>query len=180
MILLDTETTNLTAPEAAPLDQQPHIMEFAAIKLDDKSLLEKDRLDFLCNPRVLIPPESVKITGINDAMVAKRPPLVTFFGQLVEFFLGERIVIAHNLAFDIGVMKYEFMRLGRLTAFPYPPIQICTVEKTINLKGHRLALGDLHLFLTGKPHSDAHRAMPDVEALVRVVRELKKKGMLEL
>src|SRR5579862_397036 len=150
MIIFDTETTNLTAPEAAPIDQQPHIVEFAGIKLDDKTLKEISRFEFLCNPRVPIPPDAVKITGITDAMVFKKPPFTAFFNPLVEFFFGERYAVAHNCAFDITVMRHELERLGRITAFPWPVVQICTVELTVNIKGHRLGLGDLHEILTGK------------------------------
>jgi DNA polymerase III epsilon subunit-like protein len=178
MIVIDNETTHLTVPEAAPIEQQPSVTEFAAIRLDDKTLKEVNRMQFLCDPRVPIPPESIAITGITNEMVKGRPPFSAFFPALVDYFLGERTVAAHNLSFDIAVLRHEINRLGRVTAFPWPPVQICTVERTINLKGHRLNLGDLHLLLTGKEHKDAHRAMADVEALCRVIRALRKKGLL--
>ena len=186
MIVFDTETTNLTAPEAAPIEQQPSIVEFAAIKLEEvhsgkkkmPELVEVARFEFLCNPRVPIPLESIKITGITNEMVAGKPPFSAFCPALTDFFLGESTVVAHNLSFDLSVLYHELRRLGRVTAFPWPPKQICTVEKTMGIKGHRMNLGDLHKHLTGKEHKDAHRAMADVEALVRVVIELKKKGML--
>lgn len=177
MIILDTETNTLTAPEAAPVEQQPHIIEFAAVKLNDVSLKETGRHEFLCDPRIPIPLESIQITGITNEMVKGLPPFVHFLPALIDFFLGERIVVAHNLAFDLSVIKWELYRLARVTAFPWPPEQICTVERTMHIKGYRLTLGQLHLELTGKEHKDAHRAMPDVEALVRVIRALRKKGI---
>jgi DNA polymerase III epsilon subunit-like protein len=178
VIVIDNETTDLTAPEAAPIDQQPYITEFAGIKLDDKTLKETARHTFLCKPKVLIPPKAVEITGITNEMVAKCPPFVHFFPSLVDFFLGERIVVAHNLSYDIAVLYYELKRLQRVTLFPWPPKQICTVELTLSFKGYRMNLGDLHAELTGKPHKDAHRAMADVEGLVDIVRALRKKGLL--
>ena len=36
MILFDTETTGLVQAYATPLADQPHIIEFAALKLSDK------------------------------------------------------------------------------------------------------------------------------------------------
>jgi DNA polymerase III epsilon subunit-like protein len=189
MIVFDTETTNLTAPEAAPIDQQPCVTEFAAIKLEERykpgakknaapELVEVARFEFLCNPKVPIPLEAIKITGITNDMVADKPPFAAFVPALCDFFLGERVVIAHNLSYDIAVLYHELRRIGRVTAFPWPPSQICTVEATMNIKGFRMNLGALHAELTGKPHEGAHRAMADVEALVRVVRELRKKGMI--
>lgn len=180
MIVLDNETTNLAAPEAAPLDQQPWVTEFAAIKLEDRKgkLVETARMEFMCRPKVPIPQEAIEITGITNEMVKDKPPFVAFVPALVDFFLGERTVVAHNMPYDITVLRYEMKRIGRVTSFPWPPVQICTVEKTMGIKGYRMNLGDLHLHLTGKPHKDAHRAMADVEALVRVVQELRKRKVL--
>lgn len=181
MIIFDLETTSLTSPDAAPLDFQPHIMELAAIKVDPKTLRVLSKLEFLCKPPISIPPESIKITGITNEMVKDRPPFVAFYAQVVDFFLGERTVVAHNIMFDISCLRYEIRRLGKSTAFPYPPDQICTVERTLYIKGHRLTLGALHLELTGKEHgkaTGAHRGMNDVEALHRCVIELRKKKVL--
>lgn len=178
MIVFDTETTDLTQPEAAPIEQQPHIIEFAGIKLDDKTLKEIGRMEFLCKPPVIIPPESVKITGITNEMVKGKPPFVSYIPLLVDFFLGEWVLVAHNLSFDVTILRYSLSRYGRVTSFPWPPIQICTVEATLNMKGFRLNLGVLYKELTGEDHKDAHRAMPDVEALAKVVRILRKKGII--
>lgn len=179
IIIFDTETTNLTAPEAAPIEQQPEIIEFAGIRLDEK-LKEIDRFSFLCQPRRPIPPESISITGITNEMVKGLPPFCKYAPALADYFLGVRTAIAHNLTFDITVLRHELSRIARVTQFPWPPIQICTVEATLGMKGFRLNLGQLHVDLTGREHKEAHRAMADVEALVRVVKVLVKKGLLVL
>jgi len=178
MIIFDTETTSLTAPEAAPIEQQPWIMEFAAIKVNARSLKEIARLQFLCKPPVPIPLESIKITGITNEMVANKPPFAAFFPRLQDFFVGERYIVAHNLSFDVTALRHEISRLGKVTAFPWPPRQICTVEKTLYMKGYRSSLGALHEELFGNPHEDAHRAMVDVEALHRCVIELRKRRII--
>jgi len=177
MILFDTETTGLTAPEAAPIEQQPYLVEFAAIKLDVK-LKEIARLEFLCKPPTPIPEEASKISGITNAAVAKMPPFNKYYPELWQFFLGEQTVVGHNINFDIAVLKYELMRIGKVTAFPWPPEQVCTVEKTLPMKGHRLNLPELYRMLTGKEHKDAHRAMADVVALHQVVVALRKKKLI--
>ncbi len=111
-------------------------------------------------------------------MVKGKPPFVYFLPDMIRFFIGQSTVVAHNLSFDITVLRHELHRLGRVTSFPWPPIQWCTVEKSISIKGHRMKLGDLYHELTGKEHKDAHRAMADVEALVAVVRGLRNRGLL--
>lgn len=178
MIVWDTETTGLIAPEAAPIEQQPRMLEFAAIKLNSK-LEERGRLQFLINPHpVVVTPEISKYSNITQEMVANQPPFVARYAELCEFFGGQRVIVAHNLSFDIRVLYYELLRIGKVCAFPWPPRQLCTVEATVHLKGYRLKLGDLHQELTGIEHSEGvHRAMGDTEALVRCLRVMYVKRM---
>ena len=179
MIIFDTETTGLLAPQAAPIAQQPRIIEFAAVKLDDETLKEVDRFQFLCNPGVIIPEEVIKIHHITNEMVASLPPLDKFLPDLISFFLGTKKVIAYNLSFDLNVLYYELTRRGFVTKFPWPPLQVCAAERAVPIKGYRLKLGDLHLELTGEEYSDkSHRAMDDVDALTRCVRIMEKKKLL--
>ena len=186
MIIFDTETTNLTAPEAAPIEQQPYLVEFAAIKVElrhngknkKEELVEVARFEFMCKPPSPIPPDSIAITGISNEMVKGKPPFIAFYPALCDFMLGESCIVAHNLSFDLAVLRHELARHNLVTAFPWPPTQICTVERSISIKGYRMNLSALHLELTGKEHKDAHRAMADTEGLVRIVQAMKKKGLI--
>jgi DNA polymerase III epsilon subunit-like protein len=175
LIVFDTEATNLLKPDVAPLSEQPHLVEFAGIKLDNK-LKEIDRLEFMVDPGVPFPADFVKITGITEEMVRGKKPLIAFYPQLAEFFRGEKEMAAHNVAYDRGILKYSLMRMDKLLNFPWPPIHLCTVEASMFLRNYRLKLSLLHEQITGKPHKDAHRAMADVEALVTCVRWLRKEG----
>ena len=176
-IFFDTETTGLPKPDAAPLRDQPQIIEFAGIRTDD-DFNEVARFEFLCNPGCPLPEEIVKITGITDADLADKLPFVTHLPALSEFFLGTRSMVAHNLAFDKSLLKFELLRLGKELAFPWPPNQICTVEASYGIKNRRLRLYELHEMACGERHKDAHRAMADVEALLRVARWLRQEGHL--
>lgn len=178
MIVWDTETTGLPKPESCPLVEQPQIIELAAIKLDDKTLKEKARMEFLCNPKVPLPEEIKKITHITDNMLRDQPPFISFIPELTDFFLGERTMAAHNLGFDRSLLAFELCRIDMLTKFPWPPHHLCTVEASFGIKNRRLKLVELHEMVTGKPHKDAHRAMADVEALCTVIRWLKKEGWI--
>lgn len=179
MIMMDTETTGLLAPEAAPLEQQPHMVEFAAIKVHPKTLAEQGRLTFLLRPGARIPEDAIAIHHISNEMVRDALPFPGHYPVLCNFFGGQRAVVAHNLSFDIGVLYYELRRIGKVTQFPWPPTQICTVEATMGIKGRRLNLAELHEMLTGIPHKEgAHRGLADCEALLRVVRELRKMDLI--
>lgn len=178
IIVFDTETTGLTNADAAPLETQPKMIEFAGIKLNN-SLEEVSRFEFICNPGIEINDTIKRITGLSTNDVADKPTFTQFLPDLVEFFLGAETIIAHNLGFDIDIVKFELMRIGKLTAFPWPPKQICTVEKTIHINGHRLNLQKLYNLATGQSKIEgAHRAMVDVVALVDCVRWMDKQGIL--
>lgn len=185
MIIFDFETDGFLQASVVDLKAQPKATEFAAIKLCDEALKrfeykEVDRLTFLINPKRPLPKKITELTGIKDEDLVDQPEFSHFFPQLVQFFFGEKYLIAHNIAFDMGIMRVELMRLGRLMQFPYPPIQICTVNQTIKMKGFRLKLGDLYQHLFGEPMKQAHRAMIDVEHLAKIVVELVKTGVIKL
>ena len=178
-VVFDTETTGLPNADAAPIETQPRIIEFAAVKLDEK-FKEVGRLEFICNPEIEINDIIRRITGLTTNDVCDKPLFSAFLKPLVEFFLGVEKVYAHNLAFDLSMMKFELIRLGKVTAFPWPPVQICTVEKSMSIRGHRLNMQKLHNLATGKDHIEgAHRAMVDVMALVECVKWLNKEGFLK-
>ena len=177
IVIFDTETTGLVGPEPTPLDKQPQIIEFAGIKLD-KNLKEIDRLEFLVDPGVEITPMITKITGINSAMVKGQGNFASHLEKLQSFFVGVKEYVAHNLMFDHDMLSFELRRIDKLTQFPWPPVRTCTVEKTHPLNGHRLNLTKLHHHCFGTDFKNAHRAMPDVEALTRCYIWLKEKEVI--
>lgn len=177
MIVWDTETTGLPKPQVAPLEEQPKIIEFAAIRLDNKTLKEVARYEFMCNPGEKLEPIITKITGIKDSDLADKRPFGAFYQDLCEFFFAEREMAAHNIAFDRSLLTFDLMRLDKLTQFPWPIKHLCTVEASFSIKNRRLKLSELHEIAMGRPHKDAHRAMADVEALADCCRWLRKKGM---
>lgn len=178
MIVFDTETTGLPKPISVPLADQPQIIEFAAIKLDDKTLKERDRIEFLVNPGSPLPTEILKISKLTDDMLRGQPLFPSYYQQLVDFYLGEKFMVAHNLAFDRSLLSFELQRIDKLLQFPWPPRHICTVEASYYIHGYRLNLTKLHMHAFGKAFADAHRAMNDVEALVSCVRWLRKQKAL--
>ena len=180
MIIFDTETTGLIKNGLIELSKQPQIIEFAAIKLDDNTLEEVDRIDFLVNPNVRLPEIITKITGLTDQDLIEQPNFSHYFPTLVKFWFGEKHSFAHNHAFDTGMMSLELRRLKRQYQFPWSPIQHCTVNKTYSLKGYRLKLQGLYFHLFNKEFEEAHRAMKDVEALTECVKELLKTGVIKL
>ena len=171
MIIFDTETTGFVLPSVAPADQQPRIIDLAAVKMDPMSGEVYERIEFLLDPGMTLPSEITKITGLTDADLKGKPSFATVFPEVVDFFLGERCMLAHNLPFDKSMLYWELIRIGAETMFPYPPQQICTVNlfaDEFGGKGPKLTA--LYESVMGIKLEQKHRAMADVEALVDIVR----------
>ena len=178
MIILDIEATGLLQNDSLPLTEQPHIVELAAKRLSDKTLKATDKIEFMCDPGVPLPKKFMEITGITEKDVKGKKKFATYFPQVVEFFNGERTLCAHNVSYDVGVLAYQLQRLGMQHHFPWPVIHLCTVELTHHFKGHRLNLLKLYEYLGFPEVKHAHRAMGDVDMLVKIVKELRKMKVL--
>lgn len=166
MIFFDTETTGLIKNAALPLNQQPRIIEIGALKDNG------EELSILINPKIKLEPIITKITGLKDEDLAEKPSFKSMYNQLVEFFIGEEHLIAHNLEFDLSMLVFELRRINKHRAFPYPPKQTCTVEMAKPLyKGKFRKLQDLYEDLIG-PYEQQHRALDDCKMLQRVYHEL--------
>lgn len=175
MIVLDTETTELQKPEIADLSTQPHIIEIALIKLDPE-WREVDRYEALIDPQAPLNSEEHKrITGLTNEVLKGCPTFLELYEELCDFFLGEGVLVAHNAEFDRSNIVCELRRINREFAFPYPPVQICTVERTKHLLGRRLKLTELYEMKLKRKLAQKHRAMADAEALAEIVREMRLK-----
>lgn len=173
VILLDVEATALTVPNAAELDQQPHIMEIAALKISDRPEVADSWFTTLLKPP-LMSEEATEITGITAEMVEDAPSFLEVTMDLARFFCGARRLVAHNLEYDLSCLRYELERLNLVTSFPWPYEQWCTwrtmEEIPERLRPQSNKLGVIYEHITGNKLEDAHRARNDVEAL-RVIYE---------
>ncbi len=180
MIVGDTETTGLKAASLADIGKQPKVIEFAFIKLDDETLEEVDRFTSFVNPKESLNPTITRITKITDDMLVDAPTFPEILPRLIEFFLGERTMVAHNLMFDADVLKYELQRIEKEHQFPWCPNWICTVEESMSIKGHRMKQEDLYEHYFGEKFEGAHRAINDTEALVKIVKAMIGEGRITL
>lgn len=181
MILFDTETTGLVKPYASPLKDQPRIIEFAAVKLSNKKpYKEIDSIEFLLNPDGPLPEIITKITGLTDEDLKGVDSFPAHYAELVEFFIGERYLIAHNIKFDVDLLRFDLARMDKAFEFPWPPNHICTVVNSMSVKGHRLKQEQLLQHITKEHKPGVHRAMADVRDLETIVRWMIKKELIVL
>jgi DNA polymerase III epsilon subunit-like protein len=176
LIVYDTETTSLLAASASGQENQPHIIEFAALKYN-LQFERIDKLHLFLNPRVPITEEITKITGYTDELVRDKKPFTAHWREIATFFLGSTMSVGHNIMFDKMVLAYELERIGKVTNFPWPAQDVCTADTIQKKLGHRLNLTDLHTDLFGQGFSGAHGAMNDALATANCYIEMVKRGM---
>lgn len=152
-LLLDTETTGLdvTRDRIVSIAGLPH----HGGRPDDTA----PPLDHLLHPGIRIPKSSTAIHGIDDRMVATAPTLGLLWGSIQLAWQG-RVLVGHNIAFDIAVLQHEAARhrlpfhapagaldLGLLYAGLKPRVLQITLERiaedfSISLENRHSALGD--------------------------------------
>lgn len=175
MLVFDTETTGLIENTTTRFDKQPEVIEFCGIVINKKGQAIEE-LDRLIKPITPITDEITKKNGITNEMVAHAIDFKIMAPNIRDIVERSDCVVAHNAMFDVGMIDLEFERLG-LTKVAWPRI-ICTIEATVHFIGYRLSLGALYEYLFKEKFEGAHRARADVEALIRIVVELKKRGEL--
>jgi len=177
--VFDTETTGLPTPVETPDGTKliyPRLVQLAWIILDEH-LEEISHASFIIQPdQWTIPEDVVKIHGISttDAFLLGEPirdVLASFAAAIADC----TYIVAHNIAFDTGVLNGEYERYGVDNAIAEKQ-QCCTMEtgkqimKIPGTDGYRrpnLARLAKHYF----PNSEfiiAHDALADAQKVVRI------------
>lgn len=102
-VALDFETTGLDKI-------YDNIIEVAAIRYENGS--EKEKFVTLIKPRFRIPEEASAINHITNSMVRSSPTAEQVIPQLIDF-LGDSLVVGHNVNFDIDFLEIAAQRCGR-------------------------------------------------------------------
>lgn len=155
LIVLDTETTG-TKPK------HDKIVQVGLIKIrPDGSQTEWSTY---VNPECPIPPEATEVHGITDDRVSSAP---TFRELASRFHLGfQKCDFAgYNVEFDVEMLDEEFRRVGMESPINGRVLDALDIFRD----KHRRTLTDAVKTYLGESHSEAHDAMGDVRATLRVL-----------
>jgi len=157
--IVDVETTGGKFNEEG-------ITEVAIYKFDGHEIV--DQFASLVNPEKEIQPFVVKLTGINNKMLARAPKFYEVAKRIIEIMDGA-VLVAHNANFDFRMLSLEFKRLG----YDFKKETLCTVELAQKLmpQEESYSLGKLTRSL-GIPITDRHRATGDALATVKLFKML--------
>lgn len=86
------------------------ITEVGAVKVRGGEVL--GTFQTLVNPGRAIPPTITVLTGITESMVVRAPRIETVLPSLLEF-MGDSVVVGHNVRFDVGFLQAALERCGR-------------------------------------------------------------------
>jgi DNA polymerase-3 subunit epsilon len=102
-VAIDVETTGLGPT-------RHRIIEVAAIRFAGG--VEQDRFETLVQPERKVPQYITKLTGLSDGHVEDAPRFAEIADKLIEF-IGDAIIVGHNVGFDLSFLNAELKRLER-------------------------------------------------------------------
>ncbi len=103
-LVLDLETTGLDV-------RGDRIVQVAAIEMQGDTRSDDISLETLVNPEVEIPARSSAIHNIFDSDIVDAP-LFTDITEELRALLTGRVIVGHNIGFDVAILRHEFARLS--------------------------------------------------------------------
>jgi DNA polymerase-3 subunit epsilon len=156
--ILDLETTGGSPADCA-------ITEIGAVRYRGGEL--EGTFQTLVNPGAPIPPFITVLTGITHAMVVEAPRIEEALPTFLEF-LGDAVVVGHNVRFDLSFLNAasEHLGYGRL---PNRSVDTAALARRMirsEVRNLRLATLAAHF---RSPVTPNHRALEDARATAHVL-----------
>src|SRR5699024_11051114 len=125
-VVFDIETTGFGP-------SKDKIIEIGGVKIDKGEIIQE--YSAFVNPKIPIPFEIEKLTGISDDMVIGAPTIDQVLPEFLEF-CKDSILVAHNASFDVSFISKNAKDLGKEIDF--------TVIDTVGLA--RILLPELNRY----------------------------------
>ena len=155
--VIDTETTGLST-------RTDRIVEVAVIGLNDWGQKEWEW------STMIDPQRAMGATGIHGITLSDMSRATTFerYAGHITRLLGGRILVGHNIEFDLDFLRAEFGRIG-ITAPHFATLCTARLAKKAGFRPFTLAACCRRC---GIPHADAHTARGDALSTAQLLRHL--------
>ena len=100
--VFDLESTGIST-------RRDYIIEFGAVIMYKGNI--KDRINIFVKPPVELSEKIKNITNINDSMLESALPFAEVKDKILNF-IGDRVLVGHNVSFDFGLLNEELARCG--------------------------------------------------------------------
>lgn len=154
-VYIDTETTGLS--------RRDRIVEISAIRVRDNKIVES--FSELVNPHMHIEEDATNINGITDSMVVNKPSFSSIEQNFLQF-IGDDILVGHNISFDADFIGREIGESLRNPMFDSIQLAKAVMDGVENYKLETICRK------LGFPHQK-HRSLTDAALTFRVVQALK-------
>ncbi|MET3175983.1 UNVERIFIED_ORG: DNA polymerase III epsilon subunit family exonuclease [Arthrobacter sp. UYCu721] len=159
-VCIDVETTGIS--------HHSRVIEIGAVRFNSSGKLTRE-FSSLAFPGHGYLHGAEFIHGISQREVESAPPIGAVLNQLIDF-VGDRVVVAHNLPFENRFLGSE---LQRALVDPGENVGFCTYSAARRFvstgTNHRLATLAAHF---GIRESSSHRALPDARVGARLAFKL--------
>ena len=149
-MVIDLETTGGSVNDC-------YITEIGAVKLKGGECL--GTYQTLVDPGCAIPPQITVITGITQSMVMRAPRIEMVLPSLIDF-IGDAVVVGHNVRFDVSFVNAALVRDQRPRLANTTVDTLPLARRLIGPEVPNCKLGTLADRL-GLSHTPTHRALDD-------------------
>jgi DNA polymerase-3 subunit epsilon len=157
--IFDFETTGLD-----PVNDR--VIELAALRIRDGKIVGE--FSAVIHHDIILESKITEITGIDNSDLVHGMDEKTAF-RILNWMIGDSVIVAHNAAFDLAFLHFSLMRLANRT-FDNPFIDTLTISRDRHVYPHKLT-GDMcsryEIALEG-----AHRALNDVHGCWDLLKKL--------
>ena len=191
-LILDTETTGLPDCGGLRFSEFPDYTDLEKYKnarvIQISYILANNRLESCGDADIIIDSEvsidNHRFHGItNEISKSRGVPFIDFAHVFMEVLCECDIIVAHNIKFDINVLKSEFYRYGLTTLLELLDTKkyVCTMNYCKNMvslpnkSGYGIknpSLKELYFFATGKVMENHHTCSYDTSNLLEIVKNL--------
>jgi len=186
-LALDTETTGLPKQRGRPaedVDNWPRVVQLGWALFEDSGQELELHASIVRPDGFSIPADAARVHGITSARAAQEgTPLRELFPHFLAAVSKADLLVAHNIEFDISVLRAEMIRLRladslrmvRTYCTMVGSTEFCAIPGAYGPKYPRLA--ELHVKLFGTQVHEAHEAGADIRLCAKCFFELRRRAI---